>query len=438
MFAMTPNEIEDIIKECVDDGHTQGIVIGIIDESGTKFYKYGQIAVNDSTPIDENVIFETGSITKIFTSLLLTQMAQAGEVNLDDPIQKFLPENVRIPTYNGKHITLDHLSTHTAGFPYVPENFTMADMYNPFCDYKVEYLYDYLNEFKLENEPGTKYTYSNICKGLLGHVLSLRANKEYEDLVIERLFKPLGMDSTTVNLTDEMKNRFATAHIRDKIVPHWDIAVFDGAGSIHSTPKDLARFIEANLGFYKTDLDPVLEASMQSRCHQDIPYLDVGHEWNISYKYQPEILYHGGATGGHQVFIGFCPERKIGVVICSNSCAWVYDIGKNILNKGWYLKRFRQQAIIIPMMLAKFVGEYENIEDGSNCYIKMDSQGHLSTLLLKWGYYPAIPLYPSSEKDFFMKVRNVQISFDLNEQDDQIVDLMTVNYDGTIYKFRKK
>ncbi|NGX30493.1 MAG: Beta-lactamase, partial [Candidatus Anoxychlamydiales bacterium] len=71
-FAMTDTEIEDIMKKCVDEGHTPGMVIGIIDESGTKFFKYGQMAVDDPTPIDENAVFETGSISKIFTSLLFT------------------------------------------------------------------------------------------------------------------------------------------------------------------------------------------------------------------------------------------------------------------------------------------------------------------------------------------------------------------------------
>ena len=393
-----------------------------------KFYNYGKIGVDDPTPIDENTVFETGSVTKIFTSLLLAQMVSKNEVSLEDHIEKHLPSFVKVPEYKGKKIVLDHMSTHTAGFPYVPNNFIMKNMYNPFCEYSVEALYDFLCTFELQNKPGSKYIYSNICIGLLGHILSLKTNLEYESLIFERLLKPLGMDNTKVTLTEEMKRRFAKAHIRDKIVPHWDIAVFEGAGALHSTAKDLARFIEANLGFYKTDLFPILKATYEARHKQDIPYLDVGHEWNISYKYKPEIIYHGGATGGHQIFIGFCPETKTGVVICSNSAAYIYDIGKNILNKGWYLKKFRQQIIIVPMMLNKFAGEYENMEDGSVCSIIMNDQGYLSTLLFKWGYYPTVPLYPSSEKDFFMKARPVEINFLLNETDDQMVELMKINY----------
>ncbi|NGX28397.1 MAG: Beta-lactamase [Candidatus Anoxychlamydiales bacterium] len=437
-FAMTPNEIENIMKECVDGGHTQGMVIGIIKEDGTKFYKYGQMAVDDSTPIDENAIFETGSITKIFTSLLLAQMVRNGDVKMDDPIEMYLPKGVKVPQFNGKKITFDHLATHSAGFDYMPENFIMSDMYNPFRGYSVESLYDYLSNYELDYEPGTQYKYSNVCVGLLSHILSLLTNKEFEELVTERLLKDLQMDSTIVNILPEMEKRFPKAHMRDKIVPHWKCEVFEGAGALHSTPKDLARFIEANLGFYKTDLYPLLKEACQSRGSQEVPYLDVGHEWNISYQYKPEMIYHGGATGGHQIFIGFCPETKTGVVVCSNSCAWIYDIGRNILNKNWYLKKYRQQAIIVPMMLYKFIGEYENIDDGSICKIDIKSDGHQSILLLKWGYYPSIPMFPSTEKDFFLKVKPIEINFGLNEQNDHVVETMKVDYSGTIYNFKKK
>ena len=162
IFAMTDVEIEDIMKKCVDEGHAPGMVIGVIDESGTKFFKYGQMSVEDPTPIDENVVFETGSISKIFTSLLFTQMVKNGDVKFDDTIDMYLPKDFKFPEYNGKKIKLGHLVTHRAGFDYMPENFIMSDMYNPFSEYSVEYLYDYLANFKLTYEPGTKYCYSNV------------------------------------------------------------------------------------------------------------------------------------------------------------------------------------------------------------------------------------------------------------------------------------
>ena len=436
-FSISESEVEEVMKRCVDEGHTQGMVIGIIEEEGTRFYKYGKMGVDNDTPIDENTVFETGSITKIFTTLLLTRMVEEGYLNLDDPIQKFFPDHVKIPTYNGVEITLEHLATHTAGFKYMPDNFIMKDMYNPFVDYTVELLYVFLNEYELSYEPGTQYYYSNVCIGLLAYILSEVSGLDFDTIVYEKLLKPLDMQHTKVRLTPEMEKNYATAHIRDKKVSHWEVKSFYGAGGLRASVKDLARFVEGHLGFHHSEIDDLLAKATESRAHQDDPYLDVGHEWNISFKYQPEIIYHGGATGGHQLFLGFCPTTKKGIVVCSNSCSHIYDIGKAFLNDNWYLKKYRQQSIIPPMMLPKFYGTYEDVNSGSKCKIDIASRGHLSTLLLKWGFYPKVPLFPKTEVDFFMKVRDCQVHFESNEDNIDIVEGMTIIFEGKTYNFKK-
>jgi CubicO group peptidase (beta-lactamase class C family) len=426
IFALSGDEIQSLIDKTINDGHTQGMVIAIIKKDGTTFYKNGKLGTENDKLMDENAIFETGSITKIFTSVLLAQMVKDKDVRLEDPLEKFLP-NIKIPSYKNQKITLAHLATHTAGLPYLPEDFYPIDFYNPFGVYSTQKLYDYLNTFELKYAPGSKYHYSNVCIGLLGHALSLSSNKEFEDLLIEKITSKLEMKDTRVNLTDDMKDRFADAHIRDKKVPHWDIDFLQGAGGIKSSAKDLARFIEANLGFYQSELFEVLKSALKDRYPQDLPYLDVGLEWNLAYKYTPEIVYHGGIVGGQQVFIGFCPDKEIGVVIVSNSAANISDIGKNILNKNWYLNEYRQQATLMPLMLPKFAGEYKNNEGEKDITISMLDLGHLSTLLFKTGYYPKLKLYPSSDYDFFLKAVNLDVNF---LHDGDTITGMIVNHEG--------
>ncbi|OGN61243.1 MAG: hypothetical protein A3F40_02785 [Chlamydiae bacterium RIFCSPHIGHO2_12_FULL_27_8] len=436
-YALLESELEDVMKKCVDEGHTHGMVIGVIDENGTRFYKYGNMGINDQRPVDQNTLFETGSVTKIFTSLLLSKMVEDKEVRFDDPIEKFFPDEVTIPSYKGKKITLLHLANHTAGYPYMPENFIMSDMFNPFYEYDVKFVHDLLSNYKLTYAPGTKYQYSNISIAVLGYILSKVSNKHFEVLLQEKLLNALDMKDSKVILTDEDQLKFAKAHIRNREVPHWDISDFYGAGGLHSTPKDLARFIEAYLGFYKTDLYDLLQKSLENRVPQDVPYLDVGSEWNITYQYTPEFMYHSGITGGHHVFVGFCPTTKKGIVLCSNSCALIADIGKAYLNANWYLKKNRQQVQIVPMMLPKFMGEYKDVNGGSKCTISLESNGHLSFLLLKWGYFTKVSLNPSSEKDFFIKSKPCEINFILNENDESIVEGMKVKYYDDHYEFKK-
>src|SRR4029078_9399783 len=138
-------------------------------------------------PLDANTVFEIGSLTKTFTATILADMVLRGEVALDDPAQKYLPASVKVPSRNGRQITLLDLATHTSGLPKIPANLKQTDPQNPYASYSVQDLYDYLTSYTLTRDPGARFEYSNTGVGLLGHILSLKANKSYEDLVIERV-----------------------------------------------------------------------------------------------------------------------------------------------------------------------------------------------------------------------------------------------------------
>ena len=96
--------------------------------------------------------FEIGSITKVFTSILLADMVERGELALDDPIAKFLPESVQVPGSEGRPITLRDLATHRSGLPRMPENFAPADVDNPFADYTLEQMHQFLSGYDLPRD----------------------------------------------------------------------------------------------------------------------------------------------------------------------------------------------------------------------------------------------------------------------------------------------
>ena len=154
-----------------------------------------------------DTVFEIGSGTKVFTSLLLADMAHRGEVALDDTIGKYLPPDVKMPERNGRSITLVDLATHTSGLPRLPTNLSPKDPNNPYADYSVEQFYQFLSTYQLTRDIGSQYEYSNLGGGLLGHILALRAGMSYEALVESRICDPLGMNSTRITLIPEMKRR---------------------------------------------------------------------------------------------------------------------------------------------------------------------------------------------------------------------------------------
>ncbi|HEX7678961.1 MAG TPA: serine hydrolase domain-containing protein, partial [Thermoanaerobaculia bacterium] len=232
--AVLPDkDIRAILADRIDvQRQGVGIVVGVIDPSGRRTVAYGSTKKGEG-PVDANTVFEIGSITKVFTSLLLADAVQRGEVALTDPVSKYLPPNVKVPERGGKKITLVDLATHTSGLPRMPTNFHPRDPGNPYADFSVAQLYEFLSSVELTRDIGSKYEYSNLGGGLLGHALALRAGTDYETLVRTRILEPLGMKSTAITLSKAMKDRLAPGHNAElQPVANWDIPTLAGAGAL--------------------------------------------------------------------------------------------------------------------------------------------------------------------------------------------------------------
>jgi D-alanyl-D-alanine-carboxypeptidase/D-alanyl-D-alanine-endopeptidase len=326
------DSIKKIIKTEVDNKRSKGIVVGIITEKGTQVVGYGKVKDDSNQQPDGNTLYEIGSMTKVFTSLILADMVQKGELKLDDPISKFLPKTVKTPTRNGKEITLLDLATHTSGLPSMPDNIHPKDPNNLFADYTVEQLYDFISKYKLTRDIGSKFEYSNIGVGLLGHILTLKAGKDYETLVRERICIPLNMNKTIITLTPELKSILATGHdIFGNPMENNDFPAVAGMGALRSNVNDLLLFLSANLGFTKTTLSSAMEQTHISRDSKGSPNLEIGLAWLISKKTGTEIISHGGVTFGYNTFFGFDKKKKIGVVVLSNSYTDIEEIAICIL-----------------------------------------------------------------------------------------------------------
>ena len=327
-----------------------GIVVGVIDGGGRRVVSFGSLAKNDKRPLNGDTVFEIGSITKEFTSLLLTDMVRRGEVALTDPAAKFLPPGVTMPGRGDRRITLADLSTHSSGLPRMPSNFKPKDSANPYVDYSVQDLYGFISGHHLTRDIGAQYEYSNVGVGLLGHVLALRAGSGYESLLRARILEPLGMTDTAITLTPSMKARLAVGHAESartsenryglSAVANWDIPTLAGAGALRSTANDMLTFLAANLGYIKTPLAGAMADQIATRRSSDNPDFEVGYGWRIQNKFGGTIIWHGGATGGYRCYIGFDPQAKVGVIVLSNVLMpLVDDIGPHLLNSRYPLSK---------------------------------------------------------------------------------------------------
>ncbi len=335
--AQSANEIRQILVKRIDEMHQSvGIVAGVIAPGRREVVAYGALNQDDKRTLDGDAIFEIGSVTKVFTSLLLADMAQRGEVVLDDPISKYLPPGVKTPERGGRKITLADLATHTSGLPRLPNNLKPKDMSNPYVDYSVAQMYEFLGSYKLPRDIGSKYEYSNFGGGLLGHILSLRAGTDYESLVRTRIAGPLGMKDTEITLSPEQKARMAVGHdAQMKAVPNWDLPTLAGAGALRSTVNDLMKFVAANLGDPKTPLSDAMASMLTVRRPTGTAGLEIALGWHILTRPDGDIIWHNGGTGGFRSFIGFRPKTHVGVVVLSNAftITGVDDIGRDLLDR---------------------------------------------------------------------------------------------------------
>jgi CubicO group peptidase (beta-lactamase class C family) len=324
-------QIHALLKTRVDGGKAIGVVAGTIDAAGKKtIAAYGNPGPG-SLPLDADSVFEIGSITKVFTAILLADMAERGEVALDDPIAKYLPANMRVPERSGRQITLIDLSTQTSGLPRMPDNFKPADPRNPYADYTVAQLYDFLSRHELRRDPGAQFEYSNLGVGLLGHILSLRARKPYEALVKDRLLDPLDMDHTAITLTPWMKQHLARGHdLKGNVVSNWDIAVLDGAGALRSTMNDMLKFARANLQT-RGRLQQVMQRTHAERASAGNQYAFIGMNWIIRRLNGQDVIWHNGGTGGYRTWLGFDKQQGLAAVVLTNSGHGADDLGFELL-----------------------------------------------------------------------------------------------------------
>ncbi len=339
-----PDDVEKSINQRIEYGHAPGIVVGIIDRDGPRYYTFGTKTIGGQ-PVNEHTIFEIGSISKTFTSLILADMELKGQLKITDPAQKYLPSTVKLPDWQGHQITLGHLSDHTSGLPRMPSNFAPLDPANPYADYTVEKMYEFLNSYKLPRDVGATFEYSNLAVGLLGHILSLKAGKTYEELVINKIALPLGMKSTKITLDETMKANLAMGHSNGVQVANWDLPTLAGAGAIRSSLHNMLRYVAANLGLQKSELMKAMELTHHVRHDKDSTDTRVGLAWIISGGAEGDIYWHNGGTGGYRTFAGFVKATGTGVVVLTNSDTGADDIGMRLLNSKAKLKQIKKSIV---------------------------------------------------------------------------------------------
>jgi CubicO group peptidase (beta-lactamase class C family) len=426
------NAIHAYLQQCVHAEIPNGcIMVGMLDEHGTRVVSCGTLDNGSDQEANGDTVFGLHSMTGTFTCLLLQDMIERGEMEWDDPVAKYLPKSVKVPTYHGKEITLRHLVTETSGLPDFRDKCAFKRADNPFADFTVEKMYAFISGCELTNDPGTKHFHGGVDKGILGQAMALKAGTNYESLVLERICRPLKMDSTRFTLTPELKARLVWEHNRlGYASPSIDWAVLAPLGGLFSTANDLLKFVSANLGLMPSPLAPLLEKSRVS-----FPNASPGGE----------IVYTGGGAFGCRALVCFDKTRHRGAVILSSSADLMRNFGDVLLESEWQSDRRPAESNVSTAILDSCAGQYRPTRDPAGHTIGIWRKGdRLFAQSIGSGSSPdevlllppiTAELLPQAETRFFERLSGRPITFSRNARGK--VTGLTMNCQGQAFSYNR-
>jgi len=330
-IAEMPTRVDELATEYFGEGKpVVGGVIGIVDGKTCYAKGNGQVSLDDPAVPDIDTVYEIASLSKTFTGILLGEMVARGELALDDVLDKFVPVGIQVPRYEGQTVTLRQLSTHSSGIPRLPPDFwevAAPEPNNPYKFYTSEKIERFLDTYQLTVAPDARYEYSNLGASVLGYVMARKTGKTYEQLVQERICRPLGMANTAVEFTDAMREKLAPPYDEKKQpASNWDLPGFAAGGGLRSSIRDMLAFAQASAGVFEAFPEltanpghPLIAGIKTSRVqHYEDPatHQRMGLGWHISASGE---LTHNGQTGGYHSYIIVSPKSHRAIVLLTNT-----------------------------------------------------------------------------------------------------------------------
>lgn len=353
---LTEQWVEKAAGPLVENRVVDGLSVGYIEGE-----HFGIVHLGSSNQAKQkanySTVYEIGSVSKVFTGLLLADAVLRGEINLYAAADVANSAAIRLPSRDGRPIKWIDLSTHRAGLPKLPGNLPVIDLVNPYRDYDSTKAAAFLNQYELPRQPGKAHEYSNFGASVLGYLLAEKAGKSYEQLLRERIAEPLQMTDCTVSLTGDQRKRLATPHRPfGSATPPWTFADLPGAGGIHATMRDMMRFAKAQLTPPAGTLGDAIELAWKQHTEADASGPAMGLGWIIVG--DGETRWHNGGTGGFAstLFI----NRRINsavIVLCNTAVSdKVDELGIQLIQKaaGLETKAERGERNSAPPKLSPF------------------------------------------------------------------------------------
>lgn len=301
-----------------------GMAMVVIDGNQRVFRSFGETRPGNNVRPQLDSVIRIASLTKLMTSEMLVKMLDQGKVQLHDPLSKYAPAGARVPTFNGKPITLVNLATHTSSLP--REQPGGAAHRTVFTWPTRDQRWNWLANASLKSAPGTIASYSNLAFDLLADALGRAAGKPYPQLFEEQITRPLGMKDTTFTPSPDQCKRLMVAEKGASPCDNTLAAI--GSGGVYSTPDDMMRWMQQFLSsdFHRrnTQADRMQtliyqRAQLTKVIGMDVPgkadALGLGWVYMAPKNGRPGIVQKTGGGGGFITYMAMVPQSNVGVFV---------------------------------------------------------------------------------------------------------------------------
>jgi D-alanyl-D-alanine-carboxypeptidase/D-alanyl-D-alanine-endopeptidase len=402
-------EVEALInKQLVESKLVKGVAVALIDANGVRVVTAGE--AREGVPMKADNLFEIGSVTKTFVGLLLAIAEEKGEANLDDPVEKFLPDDMKLRDSEGQPIRMVDLATHRSGLPRLANNMAPKNTKNPYADYTDADMLVFLKGLTAKRARNAQYEYSNIGYGLLGYALTRAAKAEsFDALLTDRIFKPLGMASTTSD-PKKLVERLVQPHdSKGQPTPAWDLpSPHAAAGAIRSTAGDMGRYAEAIAGLRESKLDSAIKTATTTREDGPSKMNPIGLAWMRVPFDKRAIMNHDGGTFGSSSSLMVDREAKEAVFIVTNSSTRLFDIALHLIEPRHSIKprEFPKPVNVTPDVLKRYEGKYK-LNERMEVVVRV-TDNKITAQATGQGEFE---IFPESETRFYARVAPIVMTF---------------------------
>ena len=407
LFAKPPAASQGRLDAWIK-GRLGGVAMAWVDKDGTTFFQSGKFDPEDPRPITPDTQFEIGSVTKVFTALLLAESERLGKVSRHDSAAKYLLPPDDPAQASLAKITLLSLTTHTSGLPRLPANIGPNPDANPdpYAAYDRAALVEALRTHGPDAAVGRAVSYSNFGGAVLGEALAAAWGTSYADALREHVLAPLGLKATTVGLagTPPPPN-LAPGHAGGKRVPNWTFLAAAPAAAIRSSARDMAVFLAACLGGRDGPLRVALDATLQPQHADAEAGGQIGLGWMIAADKGNPVYWHNGATAGSHAFVAFSPKTGAGIALLANVQKGSETLGFELLG-GTPPPPAPEETALPAEALRDYGGRYPLAPQFALTVTETDG-----ALFVQATGQGKLPVFPSAKDEFFYEVVDARLSF---------------------------